>query len=507
MGASLGADFGKVRVHTGAGAAAAADAVHARAYTVGNDIVFGPARFDPGSDAGRRLIAHELVHVAQQSEGVLAGPLELGAGDSNLEREAETLSASVMAGSTADGEGRISAPPASPALRRAPDPPAATLVVPPLICGPDQTRALIPAVSSAQRALEQADQALAQFLANPAAKAAAGAARALQRYFPPGDAATARYVQEKLRQIAQRLRTDPAASGTLKVECHTSPPDTECLSANAYVRSGQNLMVFCPNFFRESPGERMVTAIHEVAHSLLPRSDPLFITDRAYVWERKFRNLAPGEALTNAASYSILVQEIALGSPVATTAPTDPQHDCPPDWQPLLRSAAEEAQRWNLQALNEVSDRDPAAIAQHSQWYDALLGGHTVALLDAAATDYKNMSDALGEEIDFECEPSGGGRCDTAETYWYALFSHLHVCPRWRNLASPDDRTEGILTGMYGYKGIVDDRARWRKLAQLARKLHGTFKKPPTAAQLAGGLAAPGPGTPPAPPPGPPPPF
>ena len=35
----------------------------ARAFTLGNDIVFAPGRHEPGSDSGRRLLAHELAHV------------------------------------------------------------------------------------------------------------------------------------------------------------------------------------------------------------------------------------------------------------------------------------------------------------------------------------------------------------------------------------------------------------------------------------------------------------
>jgi len=62
----LGFDFSDVRVHTNADAAASARAVAARAYTVGRDVVFGAGQWAPGTDPGRRLIAHELVHVAQQ---------------------------------------------------------------------------------------------------------------------------------------------------------------------------------------------------------------------------------------------------------------------------------------------------------------------------------------------------------------------------------------------------------------------------------------------------------
>ena len=58
-------DFAQVRVHTGDEATAAARSVGALAYTMSTDIVFGEGQYRPGTDSGRRLLAHELAHVAQ----------------------------------------------------------------------------------------------------------------------------------------------------------------------------------------------------------------------------------------------------------------------------------------------------------------------------------------------------------------------------------------------------------------------------------------------------------
>ena len=63
----FGYDFSRVRVHSGAAAEQSARDVNAKAYTVGHDIVFGLGRFAPATHEGRRLIAHELTHVVQQS--------------------------------------------------------------------------------------------------------------------------------------------------------------------------------------------------------------------------------------------------------------------------------------------------------------------------------------------------------------------------------------------------------------------------------------------------------
>lgn len=62
-------DFSRVRLHTDDAAARAAEGVQARAFTVGQDVVFGRNEYAPGTAEGRRLIAHELTHVVQQSSG------------------------------------------------------------------------------------------------------------------------------------------------------------------------------------------------------------------------------------------------------------------------------------------------------------------------------------------------------------------------------------------------------------------------------------------------------
>ena len=62
-------DFSLVRIHADERAADSARAIHARAYTTGQDIVFGQGEFAPQTDSGQRLLAHELTHVVQQGEG------------------------------------------------------------------------------------------------------------------------------------------------------------------------------------------------------------------------------------------------------------------------------------------------------------------------------------------------------------------------------------------------------------------------------------------------------
>lgn len=102
MESRMGERFEDVRVHTGPDAAAAADALNARAFTVGHHVAFAHGEFDPDSAAGKHLLAHELAHVRQQTDGAVSllpdtgGPLQVDP-DPGLERAAEDAAAAAMA--------------------------------------------------------------------------------------------------------------------------------------------------------------------------------------------------------------------------------------------------------------------------------------------------------------------------------------------------------------------------------------------------------------------------
>jgi hypothetical protein len=79
MQARFGADFGGVRLHDDAGARARAGELNARAYTMGEDITLGAKAPPLDTQAGKKLIAHELAHVVQQRRGGLPPPLTANA--------------------------------------------------------------------------------------------------------------------------------------------------------------------------------------------------------------------------------------------------------------------------------------------------------------------------------------------------------------------------------------------------------------------------------------------
>lgn len=63
----MGYDFSNVQIHTNQEANRSAKDINALAYTHGNNIVFGDNQYQPDTDSGKRLIAHELTHVVQQN--------------------------------------------------------------------------------------------------------------------------------------------------------------------------------------------------------------------------------------------------------------------------------------------------------------------------------------------------------------------------------------------------------------------------------------------------------
>ena len=96
MEARFGRSFSGVRIHTDSRAAESAEALGAKAYTVGRDVVFSNGRFAPERPEGRRLLAHELAHVVQQSRGGPASPSLDGSGP--MEAAATNAADAVVSG-------------------------------------------------------------------------------------------------------------------------------------------------------------------------------------------------------------------------------------------------------------------------------------------------------------------------------------------------------------------------------------------------------------------------
>ncbi len=104
LGGALQADLSGVRVHDDTEASDLNHAVKADAFTTGNDVFFREGKYSPGTAAGDKLLAHELTHVVQQSNG----PTESGSmrvsnpGDAG-EQQAEAVANEIPSSGAAAG--------------------------------------------------------------------------------------------------------------------------------------------------------------------------------------------------------------------------------------------------------------------------------------------------------------------------------------------------------------------------------------------------------------------
>lgn len=495
----FGHDFSQVRVHSGAAAERSARDVNAHAYTVGHEMVFGAGRFVPGTHEGRRLIAHELTHVVQQS-----------AADSirTVERTPVLLR-------QATGEATATFhPPAGPPG-----------------CVPEQHRAIEPAVHGARERLRVVIERVDAYIHAPANPANRAVRDALDRHFHSADPTVAGHVRTRLATI----RTDMTSRTPFTVECHDAT-DASCGNTSAYVQDTNNL-VFCPEFFEGSSDWRIGALIHEMAHALTG----LHITDRAYSTDRLLPYLSTAEALDNAESYEMFAREVERGRAARGSPPRDEIEDCAERTQPLIREAIARAQRWNRDAETLVNDQRPAMLASSASLFTTHLGDATPATRGAARRVFGNMVERLHSEIDVRCDTEAAPECSGTRRAYKATASNLgrglragagigglvglgiglgaglgaviggagllaglgllglgaliglgvgsliglivgavtrhpevHVCPNWASLPTVEDRTESLLAAIYESYAELDAE-RSRHYAALARAIHATW--------------------------------
>lgn len=248
----FGADLGAVRVHTGADAVGQAAKFAAHAYTVGEHVVFGAGQYQPASESGRRLLAHELAHVIQQRSGQGGGAL---------------LRKSSFKGCTGNQPNEIDA-----------------------------------AVEEGRKALNRAAGVVGSAYGQPAHMKAAHR-QLLLDHFHTTD-------QDDLRDIlGTYISIQGAFAKGLSFQCETSCPKTPKSQVCGYAYnhqwfggSGPIHICFDPagcNFSPPTPvANQTALVIHEAAHRHAG------IDDKAYRWEAAYPKLSVKQAMDNADSYA-----------------------------------------------------------------------------------------------------------------------------------------------------------------------------------------------------------
>jgi hypothetical protein len=234
----FGHDFSRVVVHTSERAAVSAQAMKARAYTVGNNIVFGRGEFRPRTDDGIKLLAHELVHVIQQQGGA----------SSTLRPDAPTAPALVQRATNENGGEEASASEED-------------------LCDTKQWKTVRQATRHAKQAVRQALGALSHFNRDTAVQAA------FSQSFGTGTEQAVADVKGKLERI-EGLLTEPQERSGGKIHCAVEG-SKECPGRMVAKIGLADELIICPRFFAEDRTDagRASTLIHERAHSALLHSN------------------------------------------------------------------------------------------------------------------------------------------------------------------------------------------------------------------------------------------
>lgn len=210
----FGRDFSKVRIHRSSTAEQSARDIKAHAYTSGNNIVFGKGQFSPNDGNGRRLLAHELTHVVQQT----------GTSTVNIMREEDTS--------------RFSG------------------------CSEDQISSIEEARRAAsircQLSVFQLSGTVAPGRGDTSGEARRRARRVVRTIF--GKDLNMTQVEEIVREMRDRLM-----SPSLNFICESSG-NNNCGTWDAYVVGNRGPMHLCPAFFSSSAEQKIRTLIHEAAH-------------------------------------------------------------------------------------------------------------------------------------------------------------------------------------------------------------------------------------------------
>ncbi|MBL9135485.1 MAG: DUF4157 domain-containing protein [Verrucomicrobiales bacterium] len=529
----FGRDFSQVRIHRDARAGESARAVDALAYTVGSDIVLGPGQSMGRDPASRRLLAHELAHVVQQtdpaplqrtSESEKAtvsnqGPMAfvpnstpdrkvrrlqrawswgraalwgaIGGGFGALIGGVLGLGALVGLGVGALVGGLIGG---FTGKRRSGNSVEVTEPTGPNDCRLQHHHKIFPSAQLALTWLGRAVDGLDRFLGAPGSRDARAVGAALDRHFHSREAPVVRHIRDRLNQV----RTDISGRNPFTVECHGAS-DVQCQAFDAYVPAGNpNSLVFCPTFFSlPSNDDRAETIIHEMTHTLLGRPA---IQDRAYRHERVVRHLTVEEALTNADSYGLFAQEIGQGTVMGDAVPPD-SVTCPPAWRPMVDEAVARAQRINENAAVVVANSSPAVLNAWTDLQGQFLGGTTPAHLRPAQAAFQAVRTRMRRPISVVCHPGAEARCRPGTTL-FVDGETLHVCPMWARLPAPQARLNLLLSRVYEAMGGVQTSFNAQRYAQLAIALTDRFYpvptraailNPPAPAPAAAPLAAPAP--------------
>jgi Domain of unknown function (DUF4157)/Lysine-specific metallo-endopeptidase len=480
-------DFSSVRVHTGARAEESAGALQANAYALGRDVVFARGQYNPASEDGLHLIAHELAHVVQQQHAPALTPqteLEVSSPGDNSEREAEAAADRVAEGRESAIQERAPSSVVHRELKTwekvglgalgvgaaiaagygiyklvewlTEDP---TEIKDPPNCGGAQQKIVKSATDRAGSIVKSALEKIRAFQQSPNAPESNYVRERLNDRFHSVAPETSGKAERVINQISRLI-------SKLTPKCHSPKFDESCSWAEAYVPDGKHV-VFCASFFKESNRDSG-TVIHETAHAVT--NGGAHIGDRGYAGERILPLLSTEEALTNAESYAQFIQDLASGKPYVNNTPKD-NIECPKDVQDPMKLALAKAERLTTNATDTFTDKSQGP---KTALRDKFLPKEQVPALTKIFTQ---TNTALGRRVHIVCLDANNPACAKGpEVQFTAGDKTLNVCPAW-NVLDADHQTTSLLAALYGALGGAATAELQTGLANIAQS---TVRKAPT---------------------------
>lgn len=260
----IGHDFSQVRVHTDTRAVESARAVNARAYTIGRDVVFGEGQYAPWTSEGRRLMAHELVHVVQQQSGTFQGKVDISQHGDRYEQKAGGVSEQVVYRSRTN---------MVPGMR---DPVGVSAIVPIIQCAvadesPSVSR---PIVEDETTDVGSGQTNRSDFLTELADSSLAGETRATSASCPVVKSMTARVQSPSVNICKGMCRLGPGCCTTPRGQCGSNQSSGATITAT--VETGADCtgeLAFIQNVITSRRRRTLTNGIHECSGTESPRLD------------------------------------------------------------------------------------------------------------------------------------------------------------------------------------------------------------------------------------------
>jgi len=480
----MGYDFSDVKIHTDSIAAKSAQSINALAYTTGNHIVFNQNQYQLENDNGKKLLAHELTHVMQQTGTIrrkvvkmdeIKDRLTYGAIDwaiTNKEaHEVLMILKDLLKNAPADFNDTVQEMDRrgyvqrlyenmsdedeyneSDLLQGIQNNKVRTVDKKEVIdsCTPEKRKQLESEIKEVDKWADAGIQVIVDFDMRAMNGDVGKTATALldkhffhQSQFRPLSDAEQQSMSDTIADAYREVKK--FAANPKKMTC-ASPFDRLCRAMAAAYVSGGTEMYFCQSFFNHKPPDSTQMFFHELFHSNANKDDT------GYRHERIYKYLPPLEALNNADGYAMLSYEALFGATEANkmlNTSNDKYKDFSNDQATELKQWVAYAARLFNNALNTIGSSDYNMQNMGNAAVDHFKGSKAEEL-KKPAENYKKIKEKTASAIQFKYIDE-----ENAKTY-DAGSSQIKIYRDFFKLDSDDLKIKKMFTALIEYGSSIN---------------------------------------------------